>query len=196
MLKKLGWAFAAATLAFPALLAAQTTSRKTGDTVPELDVAITYDATLSRDITSKNFWMQGGAVEVHGRFYGGLGVVADVAGMHIGDINSSGVGLDLVTATFGPRYTWSPRGGRYAIFAQGLGGVANGFNGIFPSLSGFNTVANSMAVQAGGGMNVNLKPHLALRVFDVNWMRTQFPNSTSNVQNHVRFGTGLVLRFR
>lgn len=74
--------------------------------------------------------------------------------------------------------------------------MANAFNGIFASLSGFNIVANSMAVQAGRGMNVNLNLHFALHTFDVNWMRTQFPNSTGNAQNHVRFGAGLVLRFR
>lgn len=77
--------------------------------------------------------------------------------MHISNIDSSGVGLDMVTATFGPRYTWSPRRARYALFVQGLAGVANGFNSIFPSNSGVDTVANSLAVQAGGGMNVNPK---------------------------------------
>ena len=122
-------------------------------------------------------------------------MVADVAGMHISNIDSSGVGLDMVAATFGPRYAWSPRRARYALFVQGLAGVANGFNSIFPSNSGVDTVANSLAVQAGGGMNVNLRRHLALRAFDVNWLRTEFSNSTSNVENHVRFGAGLVLRF-
>jgi hypothetical protein len=48
---------------------------------------------------------QGGSVQMYGRFWHGLGGVADVAGLHTGSVHGSGVGLDLVTATFGPRYT-------------------------------------------------------------------------------------------
>lgn len=161
-----------------------------------LEVSVTYGAMLSNAITSSRFWMQGGSVEIAGEFYRGLSVVADVSGMHTGNINSSGVGLNLVTATFGPRYTWSSAKSRYELFGQGLVGEANGFNGLFPNASGAMDSADSMAVEAGGGMNVALSPHLAVRAFEVNWLRTQLPNSTTNVQNNVRFGAGMVFRFR
>jgi hypothetical protein len=161
-----------------------------------LEVAFTYNATLSDLITSKDFWMQGGGVEVHGRFYGGIGVVADVAGMHAANIDSSGVDLNLVTATFGPRYTWSPTHRRYALFGQALVGEAFGFNSVFPSVTGANTTSYSLAVNSGGGLNIALSPHIALRAFEANWLRTQLPNSTNNAQNNVSLGTGIVFRFR
>ena len=161
-----------------------------------LEVSVTYSAMLSNAITSKSFWMQGGSVEVAGMFYRGLSAVADIGGMHTANINSSGVGLDLVTATFGPRYTWAPAKKKYDFFGQGLVGEANGFHGLFPNPSGAMENSNSLAVQAGGGMNVALSSRVALRAFEVNWLRTQLPNSTTNVQNNVRLGAGIAFRFR
>jgi hypothetical protein len=161
-----------------------------------LDVSFSYNATLADAITSSSFWMQGGSAEVHGRFYRGLGAVADVTGMHTAGIGSSSVGLDLVTATFGPRYTWSPAHRRYALFGQALVGKAFGFNSVFPAASGATASQNSLAVNLGGGMNVVLTPHLALRAFEADWLRTQLPNSTTNAQNNLRLGAGIVFRFR
>jgi hypothetical protein len=69
-------------------------------------------------------------------------------------------------------------------------------NSVFPDPTGANTVANSLAVKAGGGMNLNLKPHLALRLFEADYLRTQLPNSTNNVQNYLTIGAGAVLKIR
>ena len=46
-----------------------------------------------------------------------------------------------------------------------------------------------------GGMNVPLSGHLAVRAFEADWLRTQLPNATTNVQNNLRLGAGLVFRF-
>lgn len=167
-----------------------------GSPVPSLDVAFTYNATLANLITSPRFWMQGAAAEIEGRFHGGWGAVADIAGMHTANMNATGVGLDMVTATFGPRYTWTPRHARYELFAQGLVGVANGFNSVFPNVMGVQTVASSLALKAGGGLNYNLRRHLALRPFEADYLRTQLPNATNNAQNNFQLGAGLVMRFR
>jgi hypothetical protein len=48
--------------------------------VGHLDVAVTCNSTLSNIASSSSFWMQGGSVEVEGRFYRSLGAVADIAG--------------------------------------------------------------------------------------------------------------------
>lgn len=164
-----------------------------------IDVAVSYNPTLNNVITNTGFSMQGGSLQLHGQFWRGLGVVADVAGLHTVKMRSSTVGLDLVTVTFGPRYTWSPADHRYAFYGQFLAGEGNGFNSVFPDESGFNVGANhsasSIAIQTGGGMNVRLRGHLQLRAFEVNWLRTQFSNSTTNIQNNVRMGTGVIYKF-
>lgn len=161
---------------------------------PTLEVALTYEGTLSDLISSSKFWMQGAGTQIHGRFYRGWGVVADIAGTHVGNISSTGVELNLVTATFGPRYTWSPAHARYSLYGQGLLGEAFGFNGIFPNSTGAATTASSLAVKTGGGLSVNLARHFGLRAFEVDYLRTQFPNSTNNAQNNLQFATGLVMR--
>jgi len=163
---------------------------------PSLEVAFSWNATRSNPISGSSFWMQGGSFEVHGQFYRGLGAVADIAGAHTAGINSSGVGLDMVTATFGPRYTWSLRNHKFRFFGQGLAGVANGFNSVFPSPNGANTSATSLALKAGGGMNISLTPHIALRAVQANWLRTAFPNSTTSAQNNLVLGAGIVIRLR
>jgi hypothetical protein len=161
------------------------------------EIALTYDAMRSNAITESGFWLQGGSVQVHGQFWRGLGVVADVGGLHSGNINSSGVGLDLITATFGVRYTFTPlpEHGRYSIYAQGLAGVANGRNSLFPNAAGAQNSATGIAEQAGSGLNVALSHHIALRAFEANWVRTDLPNGTNNVQNNLRLGAGLAFRF-
>ena len=92
-------------LGAPVLLAAQNVPEHREVAAPQLDVSITSDGMLSRNIASKSFWLQGGAVQVHGLFNRGWGVVGDFAGVHVANIGSDNVGLDLVTATFGTRYT-------------------------------------------------------------------------------------------
>jgi hypothetical protein len=161
-----------------------------------LEVAINYDASRAVVISGPSFWLQGGNVQVHGQFWHGVGVVADVAGLHTASVHNAGVGLDLVTATFGPRYTWAPRAGRYSLFGQALAGQANGFNSIFPGLTQSFSSANSLAVQLGGGVNLQYKRRIGFRAFEADWLRTQLPNSTTSVQNNLRVGAGVVFLFR
>ncbi|MGH9604059.1 MAG: outer membrane protein [Terracidiphilus sp.] len=177
-------------------LAAQVTDSAQARVRFPLSVAITYDATLANSITGKAFWMQGGHAQFCGDFYRGWGAVADVGGMSINNANSSGSSVGIVTATFGPRYTWTPRHSRTAFYGEGLAGVANGFNGIYPLPGGVQTSATSLAVQVGGGLDVHITPRVALRAFQADWLRTELPNSTTNVQNNVRLGAGIVFRIR
>jgi len=164
--------------------------------VSSLDVAVSYDALRNNATTGRNFWMQGGRVQAHGQFWRGLGVVADVAGMHSGNIQGSGVGLDLVTVTFGPRYSWTRAHTRFTVFGHAQGGLALGFNSTFPGPSIASEDATSLATRLGGGMNYSLSPRIALRVIQADWLRTQMPNATTNVQNNLNLGAGFVYRFR
>jgi hypothetical protein len=36
--------------------------------------------------------------------------------------------------------------------------------------------------------------HFAMRAIQVDWIRIQFPNGATNIQNTLRLGTGVVLR--
>jgi hypothetical protein len=108
--------------------------------------------------------------------------------------------LTLVTATFGPTYTWAVPGHRNSLrrlrfFGESPIGIANGVDSVFPAPSGAQSDANGLALQIGGGADLNLSPHFAVRLFHADWLRTQLPNGTTNVQNNLQLDTGIVFRF-
>jgi hypothetical protein len=175
----------------------QSTGSEKHDT-SSIDAAVVFNPLIANVVgdADNGFWMQGGSIQVHARFWRGLGIVGDVAGMHTASTSGSNVGLDMVTTTFGPRYTWVPARGHYSIFGQALAGEAYGLNSVFPSASGAKDSANSLAVYLGGGVNLHLRGHIGLRLLEADWLRTEMPNSTTNVQNNLRVGAGIVIWLR
>ncbi|HEY9138122.1 MAG TPA: hypothetical protein VIM67_07590 [Terriglobus sp.] len=166
----------------------------------EVDLAVTYTVQHSNLVSTPTFWQQGGSVELSAQIYRGWGAAANITGTHVGSAANSGVGLSMVTTTFGPRYTWYKPNAiaakrSLAIFGQTLIGVSNGFNSYFPSTTGATTGSNSFALQIGGGVDLGLSRRIAVRAIQADWLRTQFPNSTTNVQNSFRLAAGIVLRF-
>ena len=161
-----------------------------------LDVAFTYNPTLANVTTSNQFWLQGGSAQIHARLWHEIGIAGNVVGLHIGNMQSSGVGLDLIAYTAGLRYTVTPKSGRINFFGEALGGAVHGANSIFPTRTQFNTSGDSMAMQIGGGVNLPLSYHLAVRIAEADWLRTQLPNATTGVQNNFRLGAGIQYRFR
>jgi peptidoglycan-associated lipoprotein len=156
-----------------------------------VSLALSYDA-LGSNITNTNrFWMQGGAAELTGSFFHGFGATASVLGLHTAN-SGGGVPVNLVVATFGPSYSYRRR--HLSVFAHGLVGEADGFAGVYPQAGGAISSASSLAVQAGGGVDVGLSRHLAVRVVQADYVRTQLPNSLTNVQNSLRLGVGIVIR--
>ena len=169
--------------------------RAQGSQPNRLDLSITYIAEHSlKAQTSQNFWLQGGSIELGANVWRGWGIAANVTGTHTGSIGSSGLPLSLVTTTFGPRYCWHADR-RVSLYGQALIGEANGFRSIFPATTGSQPDANGFAAQVGGGVDYRLSDRFAIRVLDAGWARTQLPNSTDNVQNTLRLGAGIVLRF-
>jgi hypothetical protein len=165
------------------------------DAVSKIDVAITYSAerTLKAD-TSQSVWLQGGSLALGAEFWRGLGIAADVTGLHASSIGSSGVPFSELTVTFGPRYRWHSRH-RVSAYAQALVGEANAFQTILPGTGAAQSGTNTLALKMGGGLDYSLSPKFALRVFDASWNRTQFGNSTDNLQNDLRLSTGVVVKF-
>jgi hypothetical protein len=161
-----------------------------------LEVAILYNSLLSNVARADRFWMQGGSIQVDGQFWRGLGVDADISGFHTQNANNGGVGLDIVTAAFGPSYRWSPAHHHYSFLAHALVGEANGFDSIFPGAATASSSANGLALQFGGALDLPLKHHLLMRVFEADWLRTDLPNADTNVQNNIRLAAGIVVRFQ
>lgn len=162
---------------------------------PKIDVAVTFIGERSlRSATPNSFWMQGGSIELGTNTWRGLGIAANVTGTHASAIDGTTIPLSIVTTTFGPRYRWHADH-RVSIYGEGLIGEANGFKSLFPTVTGSQTSANGLAAQAGGGLDYRLSRHVAVRAVEAAWQHTQLPNGTNNIQNDLRLGAGIVVRF-
>lgn len=104
----------------------------------------------------------------------------------------SGLTSTMYTYLFGPRISFR-RTGRITLFAQGLlgGGRLNASSG------GVDAGENSFAMVLGGGADLKLRGHFAIRLVEADYLLTRFEkvSGSSATQNNVRFSSGLVFRF-
>jgi outer membrane immunogenic protein len=112
--------------------------------------------------------------------------VVDVGYQRSTNINATGNSLGLMTYMAGPRISF--RGRKYTLFGQALaGGVRANSSGLYNNASGF-------AGSAGGGLDFQLTQRLSWRILQADYLLTRVPNGSNNVQNNIRFTTGIVLR--
>jgi len=140
------------------------------------------------------FSLNGGSIQggVTLRYW--LRAVVDVGGAHANTIGALGQNLTLLTYMGGPQVVLHGR--RIETFAHGLFGAAHGSDSYFPTNTTYSTSANSFAYKLGGGFDYALTHRLAVRVVEVNYLHTGFPNAANNSQSHLVIGAGLVLHLR
>jgi hypothetical protein len=101
--------------------------------------------------------------------------------------------------------------GRSAVFAHALFGAAHSSLGAgvnVPIIGGISTgltSANAFAMAFGGGIDIGMTRHFAIRAVQVDYIRTQFnsidaltsglSSSLGNRQNSFRYSSGIVFRF-
>ena len=123
-----------------------------------------------------------------------LGITADFGGYHVGQIGSTSVDSTLSTYLFGPRVRL-PGTRHLRPFAQLLVGAAHATGST--AFAGADT-HNSFAMAVGGGVDVPMTHHLGLRLVQVDYLPTWFPETVGGsrlVQQNLRVSTGLRLRF-
>lgn len=120
--------------------------------------------------------------------------VADVSAQHASDINGSGLDLTLTSYVAGPRYRLG-QFGRVAPFVQALFGGAHASGSLAPGTGGNPGSPDAFAMIAGGGLDVVLGKHLALRAPEVDYFLTNFVNTVNDHQNNLRVSAGVVFRF-
>jgi outer membrane immunogenic protein len=144
------------------------------------------------------FNMTGGSGEFAVQAWRGFSVVADLTGEFAGSSNIPGQSLALVFVTAGPRFTYfTNRFSRYTPFVQGLVGVVHGFDAPFPNNSGSTSgAASALATVVGGGLDISINHHLAVRPIQADYGYSQLSNSVNAHQNLFRYSAGIVLRTR
>jgi outer membrane immunogenic protein len=113
-----------------------------------------------------------------------LSAVADVSYVHSANINSSGYSLGLMTFMAGPRLSF--RGQRFTAFGQVLSG---GVHADSPFSSGV-----GFAGSAGGGVDFRISRRVSWRILQADYLLTRVYNGSNDIQNNIRFTTGVVFR--
>jgi len=104
------------------------------------------------------------------------------------------MGANKITFLAGPRYTWLAWPGHATPQTTGsckssgrrCSAGRKGFNSYYPAVPAATSSANSLAIQAGGGLNLYLTRNFGLRLLEADYVRTALPNAATNLQNDMR----------
>ena len=196
----------------PSMLAAQISgARPAGSEIPTRATMFGGYAYLRNASNGFSGWEGQGTFN----FTRNLGVTADVSGASLTPFGFSVLGFSAGTYQrlnnylFGPTITANL--GRTSVFAHALFGEARSSlrAGVgFPIIGGISTgltSTNAFAMAFGGGVDIGLTRHIAIRALQVDYLRTQFngtdalttglSSSLGNRQNSFRYSTGIVFRF-
>jgi len=188
-------------------------SRGADRSTPRFELFLGYSNFRSVPMSSAGnriAWLSGGSTSLAINANRYLGFVADFGGYHAnrfgpdappigGVVNASG---NVFTYMFGPRL--SLRHDRFTPFAQVLFGGARAGEVTLNGCSGVGCTPlpseNSFTMTAGGGLDITLHRHVALRLFQAEYVMTRFEDRSSSVaqpgtQNDVRLSAGIVFRF-
>jgi peptidoglycan-associated lipoprotein len=162
---------------------------------PKAELAFTYNwvRTNAPPADCGCFNMNGGTVSFAYHFKPSWAVVAEAGAVVNTNVESTGRDLDLVHFLAGPRYTYANHS-RFQPFGQALIGDVHAAGTLAPTEIGLSS-SDSFALAAGGGLDINLTPHLALRAVQADYYLTLLPNRTSNSQNNLRLSAGVIFRF-
>jgi peptidoglycan-associated lipoprotein len=165
-----------------------------------LEVALAYSSLRGNGSPAgcECFWLQGGKAEFNAKLPvllpTGFTMVGELAGQTVNNINSAHQDISLVSYLFGVRYSYRTRSAM-VLFGQALVGGVHGFNAIFPNPKGTMVSPDSLATAPGGGLDIGLSRHLALRPFQADYFFTHLPNAKNNRQNSPRLAAGIVFIF-
>jgi peptidoglycan-associated lipoprotein len=147
---------------------------------PEAEISASYS--FLRFGVSHGVNQNGGSISVAGNFNRWLGLAGDIGGYHKSE---GGAAFNTYTFMGGPRFSYR-NSSHVTPFAQVLVGGARG------SLSGFGGSDSNtgFAYSAGGGVDLGLTKHLALRP-QLEYIGMRFSGNTVNT---VRGSFGIVFR--
>lgn len=140
------------------------------------------------------FSLNGGSGWVAFNLTRSLGIVGEIASQRASNISSTGVDLTLTSFLAGPRFRWSHTR-HFAPFAQALLGGAHASGSLAPGSSGLSGSPNTIALIAGGGLDIALTRHIALRALEADYYLTRFDNGVNDHQNNLRIAAGVIIRF-
>jgi outer membrane immunogenic protein len=138
------------------------------------------------------FGLNGGGISGSWNFHGPWSVVADISSEFNGSAPLAGDSLTLTSFLAGARYRipqpWLEGNHKPQPFAQILLGEAHAGGGVAGVADG----SHEFATRMGGGIDVPVNSHFAVRIIQLDYFLTTFANSTNDHQNNLLVGAGIV----
>ena len=156
-------------------------------------------------------WLNGGSTSIAYNFNRHLGLVGDFGGFDDSEVRLAGTGTNpsstvdssgtAYTYLFGPRLSFRNHE-RITPFAQVLFGGIHASevtldSGCMSTGCAILPAENSFAMTAGGGLDITVHRHFAIRIIQAEYMMTRFENSSTGAsasQNDMRLSSGVVFR--
>ncbi len=138
------------------------------------------------------FGMNGGGLSGSWNFRGSFSAVVDISAENTGSVPPLNNSLTLVSYLAGARYKisqpWPEGNHKPQPFAQIILGAAHAGGGEAGVADG----SYRFATRIGGGIDVPLNSHFAVRVVQIDYYLTTFANATNDHQNNLLVGAGIV----
>lgn len=187
------------TILLSALLVSGVVASAQETSTPVAEVGLSYSYTrVNPGGALSSYNANGGYGYAEYNFNKVFGLVGELGANHVGDVNGFQVGNTTFEYLFGPRFNW--RHSRFTPYIQALVGGERFSNGFNPGAADPRLFAsqNNFAAALGGGLDIAVTNHIAVKPFQLEWITTQFNNSAANlnyVQNNLRYSAGVVFRF-
>ena len=139
------------------------------------------------------FSLNGGSAQALISLARHVDALADVTLARRGGITQDGYALTQLSYTFGARYLATDQSARTRPFVEAKLGGASAFGTLSPQTTGYGG-SNAFALEAGGGLQVRLRPRLFVIPLQANYLLTSFSNGADNRQNDLRLSAGLLFR--
>ena len=66
-----------------------------------------------------------------------------------------------------------------------------GFDSVFPVSTGISHSATAFSWQVGGGLDIAIWKHFAIRAVEADFVRSNLPNNGTDRENHLRLAFGV-----
>jgi peptidoglycan-associated lipoprotein len=177
------------------LLAAIPAAAQSSDNSSKFEVSAGYSWVHARAVTAMGcfFSMNGGSGSFAYCANDWFSVVGDFGGFTNGNVLKSGLSLTVYSYTFGPRVSirkWK----QLTPYGQALFGGGHA-SGTLYSIGAPTSSRNAFAMALGGGVDANIGQHFAVRLAQVDYLFTDFPDGFTNHEHNLRITTGVVFRF-
>jgi opacity protein-like surface antigen len=175
----------------------------------ELFLGYSYLHAMPASNENRMVWLNGGSTSIAFNYNRYLGLVGDFGGFADSETKlntgstSSVVDSDgrVYTYLVGPRVSFRNRT-RITPFAQVLFGGMHASEVLLSNCSGVGCTPlpkeNKFAMTAGGGLDIGVSRHFAIRLVQAEYMMTSFENLGTGAdarQNDMRLSSGIVFRF-